>query len=146
MPLAGEKLLGEERDQGQSEDQRKDHRDRERQAERAEEFAHYAGKQAQRREDHDRGSRRADDRPQQLSRPFFRGLFHRLAEAQVPVDVFDDHHGVVNDQPDGDGETAERHQVNRPAENAHEEKRADDGDGKRGGGNERGPALAQEEK
>src|SRR4029077_9760299 len=67
----------------------------------------------------------------------------RLAEAQVPVNILDHHDSVIDDQPDGDCQAAQRHQVERAAENLQEEESADHGEGKRNGGNESGAYVAQ---
>ena len=76
------------------------------------------------------------------------GGFDRVGAAalgQAPMDVLDDDHGVVDDQADGDGHAAHRHQVDRLAEQPHEEERADDGQRQRAGGDEGQPPVAEED-
>src|SRR5713101_7106774 len=62
----------------------------------------------------------------------------------MPVNVFDHHHRVVNHQPDGDGQAAERHQVERAAHQAHEKESAGGSERKRDGGDHGAPRLAEE--
>ena len=71
----------------------------------------------------------------------------RLAAAalrQAPMDVLDHDHRIVDDQADGHRHAAHRHQVDRLAEQPHEEERRDDGQRQRAGGHQRQPPVAQE--
>ena len=57
----------------------------------------------------------------------------------------DDHHRVVDDEADRDGEPAQRHQIERLAEAAQDEERRPQGQRQRGGGEQRRPDVPQEE-
>ena len=133
----------EEGNERQREEEREEHRNGEGEAEGREEIAHHAFQQAQGSEHHHGRGRGADHRAQQLLRSLFRRFGGRLAQSEMAVDVFNDHHRVVNDQPDGDGDPSQRHQVERAAEQVHEEECADDGEGKGNGGDQSGAAFAQ---
>src|SRR5437899_10630067 len=62
----------------------------------------------------------------------------------MAIDVLDYDHGVVNDQADGDGKAAKRHQVQRAAGKIEKKEGADDGKREACGGNDGRSTLAQE--
>ena len=103
----------------------------------------HARQQAERREHDDRRQRRADDRRDQLARP--RRSTLAAAFSRAPVDVLHHDHRIVDDEADGDGQAAHRHQVDRPAEQPHEDERRDHGERQRDGGDQRQPPVAQED-
>ena len=49
----------------------------------------------------------------------------RLAHVQVALDVFDHDDGVVHDEPDREHDGEQREQVEREADDQHQEHRAD---------------------
>ena len=61
-------------------------------------------------EHQDRGQGRTDDRSTDLLAGAVHGRVACLTLRQVPRDVLDDHHGVVDDQPDGHCQFPQRHQ------------------------------------
>jgi hypothetical protein len=63
---------------------------------------------------------------------------------QTPVDVLDHDNGIVNHQADRDGQAAHRHQIDRLAEDLHEEEGADDGQRQRGCGDDGQPPVSEE--
>jgi hypothetical protein len=65
---------------------------------------------------------------------------------QSPVDVFHHHHGIVDDEANGDGEAAHRHQIDRFAKQSQEEERHDGGDRKRQRGGQGQTPVAQEQR
>ncbi len=72
-------------------------------------------------------------------------LFHLLALRQVALDVFDFHGGIVNENADGEGQTAQGHDVDSlPQRTKHEDR---DKDRKRDGDRDdnRGTPVAQEQ-
>ncbi len=64
---------------------------------------------------------------------------------QVPRDVLDHDHGVVDDQPDGDGQAAQRHQVERVAGQVEEDEADDEAERDRERGDQRGPDALEEQ-
>jgi hypothetical protein len=122
--------------------ERQQDRDSETRRERTKELADDAGQQAERHEDDHRRQRRAHQRCHQL--------LHRVGDGLVsfrrpPVDVLNHHHGIVNDQADGDGESTHRHQVDRTVEEPQEHERRDDRERQRRCGNQRQPDVAEEQ-
>ena len=61
------------------------------------------------------------------------------------MDALDHHDRVVDDEADGHGEAAHRHEVDRLAEQAHDGERREHGERQRHGGDERQPPVAQEQ-
>ena len=57
----------------------------------------------------------------------------------------DDDHGIVDDQPDGDSETAQRHEVERLAQGIENQKRRAESERQGERGDERGAQVAQED-
>ena len=76
-------------------------------------------------EDEDRRQGRADDRAADLAAGPVHGRVAGLPLGQVPRDVLDDDHGVIDDQADGHRQAAQRHQVERVAGQVEEDE-ADD--------------------
>src|SRR6185369_6978659 len=130
-----------QRHDGDRQRERDEYRHREAHRQRAEKLSGNAGQQPQRREYDNGRQRRADERRHQL--------LHRAddavaALARTPVDVFHDNHRVVDDQTDGHGEAAERHQVDGAAEQPHEDEGRNDGHRQRDRRDHRQPPVAQE--
>ena len=67
-----------------------------------------------------------DDRANQFARALQRGVHRRQSFADVALDVFDDDDGVVHDQADGQDNCQQRQQVQREAENLHQENGTDE--------------------
>ena len=67
------------------------------------------------------------------------------AFAGAAMNVLDDDHRIVDHEADGDGQAAERHQVDRPAEQPHEDERRNDRHRQRDRGNHRQPPVAKED-
>ena len=110
-----------------------------RERQRAEELPDDAREQAQRRE-HDHGrQRRADDRRVELAQSRRRP---RAADpsCDAAVDVLHHDHRVVDHQADGDRQAAHRHQVDRLAEQPHEEKGGEHGERQGDRGDQRSAA------
>ena len=75
---------------------------------------------------------------------------HRVDDAArafvgAAMNVLDHHHRIVDDQADGDGEAAHRHQVDGAAEEPHEDEGRDHGERQRDRGDQRQPPVAQED-
>ena len=66
-------------------------------------------------------------------------------EGESPLDILDDHDGIVDDDSDGDREAAQAHQVERSSREGDAQERDGDGERKRQRGGERGAPLAEEE-
>ena len=124
---------------GQREGDENGHRKGER--ERLEELSRHAGEQAERDKHDHRRQRGADERFGDLRHRAQHGL---AAFTRSSMDVLHDHHRIVDDEADGDGKPAERHQVDRSAEEPHERECGDDGHRQRHGRNEGEPPIAQE--
>ncbi len=114
--------LAEHRRKQQCKEQGAEHGQRDRVGERPEGLAFDSIEREQGQKDND------DDRDGEDNRPayFPAGAPHKLDARQVrlrpvhdPVDVLDHHHRAVHDHADGDGKTAQRHQVGADAESAH---------------------------
>ncbi len=93
----------------------------------------------------DRRQGRADDRPADLLARAIHGRVARLPFGQVPRDVLDDHHRVVDDEPDGHRQPAERHQVQRVAGEIEKDEADDEAQGNRECGDERGSEALEEQ-
>ena len=52
---------------------------------------------------------------------------------ETTLDVLDDHHGIIYDEPYRHGETAQRHEIERITEEAKPGEGSEDGEGKRQG-------------
>ena len=79
-----------------------------------------------------------------LARPVH-GRVARLALGQVPRDVLDHDHRVVDDQADGDGQAAQRHQVQRVARQVEEHEADDQAQGNGERGDQRRPHALEEQ-
>ena len=113
------------------------------QRERREELADHALQQPERNEYDDRRQRRSDDGADELVGAVLGRRVRRVAGGEMPMDVFHDDNRIVNDETDGDGEAAHRHEIDGAVGEAQDEKRSDDGQRERRGGHERGPPVAQ---
>ncbi len=98
----------------------------ERERELAEKRTGQAALQCDRRVDGRERNRHGDDRPDQFARADQRRIHARQSFAHVPLDVFDDDDGVVDDQPDREHDREQRQQVEGEAEHLHQEERADE--------------------
>ncbi len=112
-PAGAPQQVGQHRRHDQRQQDRHDERDAERDRQRAEEEAGNAGQQQQRQEDHDIGGGRADQRPGDPPGGAADRDMRRDArlERQLAGDRFDDDDDLVDDQPDGDRQPAEGHEV-----------------------------------
>ena len=68
-----------------------------------------------------------------------------LSLGQVPRDVLDHDHGVVDDQADGHGQAAQRHQVQRVAGQVEEDEADDQAQRNRQRGDQGGPQALEEQ-
>ena len=66
--------------------------------------------------------------------------------AYVAIDVLNHHHRIINHQPDGDGQTAQRHQIQCSAEDFDEKECGDHGERQTYGGDDSNPCLPEENK
>ena len=73
-----------------------------------------------------------------------RGQERFLPHLHVPENIFYQHDGVVDQEPDGQGQTHERHVIQGKAHNVHEEKRCNNGCRNRQAANDGCPQVAQE--
>ncbi len=137
---------GGERHHGQRHDQRDEHRRRQRGRQGGEEAANHAFEPGEREEHHDGRCRGAHEGGQQHARPVARGHRGSKPLLDVPADGLHHHDGVVDDQPDGHRQAAERHQVQALTEapDGKEGGRQGQGHGQRG--RQPGPEVAQEER
>ena len=116
---------GQDRDDRQADDHRDHQRDGQRDAQRLEELADHPADERQRHEDQDRRQGRADDRAADLAAGPVHGQVAGLPLGQMPRDVLDHDHGIIDDQADGHGQAAQRHQVERVSGQVEEDE-ADD--------------------
>ena len=107
----------------EGEHQRGQQRDAHRDGERREKRPSDAGDRDERQEDHDRRQGGADERHRQLLQCACRRLQRSLPAVAVQHDVFDDDDLVVDDEPHGGRQPAERHQVEALAEELHRDER-----------------------
>ena len=87
----------------------------------------------------DRQHRKAD-----FARPFERRLERGLAIFDVPIDILHDDDGVVDHEPDRDGERHQRNGVDAEIEKVHRRKRSEQRQGNGDAGDHRCPNIAQE--
>ena len=132
------------RNEQQGVDERQEDRAGQRERQRREELSDHALIPRERNEHDDGGQRRADNGADQLVRALLGRPLRRLSRREMPMNVFHDHNRIVDDQADGDGEAAHRHQVDRAVGDVQDEERADDGQRQRHGGDQRGAPVAQE--
>ncbi len=108
-------------------------------------------------ESHERQEDDADDQNPEEDRPthFFRRVEDHVELAspcrpfilrQVPIDVFDDDQRPICDFADGDGQSAERHQIRREPQSLHYDERNQRGNDERSRHDDRAADMAQEEK
>ena len=71
------------------------------------------------------------------------GLEDRLAQVQIAVDVLDLHGGVVHEDADGEGEAAERHDVDGLAQQAERDDRRQDRERNGDGDDDRAPPAPE---
>ena len=88
---------------------------------------------------------RSDQRNGDLAQRAANRFAAALSGIAMQHDILDDHDGVVDDETDGGGETAERHQVEAFAEEAQDDERDGDGGGDDQSGHERTAPVAQEQ-
>jgi hypothetical protein len=132
----GEETGGQNGNDRQADDHRNQQGNRQRQAQRLEELAHDSANERQRHEHEDCRERRADHGPADfLARPVD-SLVARLSLGQMPGDVFHHDDRIVDDQPDGHRQAAQRHQVQRVAGEVQEDEghQQAQGDGRSGDG------------
>ncbi len=142
---AADEVVAESGRPGERERQRSEQRHAYRDGQRAEEDAVHAGHRDQRQENDDRRDRGAEQRHADFADGAANGLRARLARIAMHHDVLHHHDGVVDHQPDGGGETAQRHQVEALAQQAQRDERDRDGGGNHQAGDERSAPIAQEQ-
>ena len=120
--------MAEGRGPGEGEGERGQQRRPDGNGEGAEEDAGNSRDRDQRKEDHDRGDGRADQRGADLADGAADRFGARLAGVAVQHDVLHHHDGVVDDQPDGRGQAAEGHQVEGLVQQAERDEGDRDGD------------------
>ncbi len=123
----GEQIFCQQRNQRQRVHQRQQDRRDQSERERGEEISDNAFEQAQREKDYDRGQSRTYYRPDQFAGANLSRGFDVFSRAQMAVNVFHDDDGIVNHQADGDGQSPERHQVQRAAQYLYEKECRHDG-------------------
>jgi len=96
-----------------------------------------------REEDDGCGQRGRKNRERNLLPALFRSNLGRFAHLKVAEDVFQHHHGVVDQAGKRQRQTAQHHRVYRPAARAdgHESRQSREGNGKKNRG--RGPHASQ---
>ncbi len=134
----------QKRNEKEGQHKRDEHGGRERDRQRLEEIADDAGQKPERRKYDDGRERRPDNRRYEFARRLLDGLA-AAAFCQTPMDVFDHHHRIVDHQADGDRHPAHRHQVDRLAEQPHDEERRDDSQRQCACGHGGEPPVAQEQ-
>ena len=111
-----------------------------------EEAAGYAGDDDERKEDDDGRDGGADQRGSDLGKGRPYGFSTALSGIAVDDDIFYDDDGVIDDETDGCGQTAERHQIEALAYDPEKEDRDRDRDGDDEARNQgRGPVAQEEE-
>ncbi len=129
-----------QRDEGRGEDgDGDDHR------ELVEDAPDHAAHQQHRDEDRDQRERDRDDGEADLARPLQGGLDRRGPLLQVPHDVLDHHHGIVDDEADGDRQRHQRKVVEAVAELVEHRERADQRERHGHRRNDGRPQVAQEQ-
>ena len=118
-----DETLGEQRDDGQRESERHEHGNREGDRQCDEELTHHALQQAQREKHDDGGDGRRGDRPDQLLDSISDREMAVRRQGEMARDVLGHYHGIVDDESNGDGHRAERHQIERLADEPHDEHR-----------------------
>src|ERR1700722_2863281 len=85
-----------------------------------------------------------DDGEADLARPLDRGFHRRGSVLDMPRDVLDHHHCIIDDEPDGDGQRHQRKIVEAVAEHVHHHERADQRQWHGDRRDDRRPKLPQE--
>ena len=113
--LARIPMRHQRRDQRHRQDEGEEHCGRERNGERAKKISHHSAQQPEGSKDDYRRQSGAGHGPEDLIGSSADDLESRLIPLlrEPPLDVLDDDHGIVNDDPDGDREPAQAHQVER---------------------------------
>ena len=136
-----EEVRAQDRDGGERDEQRRDEGERHRERERGEERPEQARDERQRQEYDNGGEGRGDDGGAYLGGRVERGAPALAPALDVAVDVLQHDDGVVHDAPHGDGEPAERHEVERHVLREHQQDAGQDaerdGEGDDDGGAER---------
>ncbi len=114
------------RRQGQRDDARDDDRAGESEGEFAKQRARQSGDEADRRVDAGERDRHRNHRAGDFARALQRRVLRRHAFLDVPVDVFDDDDGVVDDEADGEHEGEKRQKIDRIAERQQNDHDADE--------------------
>ncbi len=130
---------------GEREHERGEQRGRHGEGERAEEAAGNSGDGDERKEDDDGRDGGADERRGDLVQRLAHRFDAAFAGFTMQDDVLDDDDGVVDDEADGGGETAERHEIEALAEQPHEEHGDRDRDRNDEARDDRRTPVAQEE-
>src|SRR5437773_7792383 len=132
-------------------------RERERQQQRGQQRHHHGQRQGaekdaddaiekRQRDKHHHGRQRgAEQRGKNLGDSSRDRLEPAQAGGNLGVDGFHHHNRVINDQADGRGNAAQRHQVEIHAAEFHHQNRQQDGDGNHHRGDQRGSPTAQEQ-
>ena len=113
---------------------------------RTEEDAGDAAYRDKRQKDNDRRNGGADEGSCDLFESLSHSFNTGFAGVAVHDNVFDHHDGVVDDEADGGGEAAQRHEVESFSDEPEGQHRDGDGDGNDEAGNQGGGPVAQEEK
>ena len=130
---------------GEGEGERSEQRDGHGEGEGAEEGSGDAGDRDERQEDNDGSDGGTDEGAGDFGEGFADGFDAILAGFAMEGDVFDDDDGVVDDEADSGGESAEGHEVEALADGPQHEKCNGDGYRNDEAGDERGGPVAEEE-
>ena len=122
-----------------------EHGDDDAERERREQEAGWTFEEHDREEDDADGERGSEGRHGDLSRAVEDGDGERLPHVAVAVDVLHLDGGVVDQHADGEGEPAERHQIERLPPEEEADQTDQDGEGDAGADEHRAPPAAQEE-
>ena len=120
-----EDARAQHRRQRQRRDRRYRHRTDQREGEFGEQRAGQAALKTNRDVDRDQNQCHRDDRAAEFSRCHDRGGGRLLSFVQMPVDVFHDDDGVVDDKADGQNQRQQRQEIDGKAERQHDRERAD---------------------
>ena len=107
---------GEHRREGEGNEQREQRGAGHHQAELAEEFADNAAHEGDRHENHHVHQRDAHGGQPDLRAPVDHRLLRRLAHREVPVNIFDHHDGVIDENPHRQRQAHHRHHIDGEAE------------------------------
>ena len=135
-----EQLRAHHRRERDGDDAGNDHGACQREGELAKQRTRETGDEADRREHGRQGDGHGDDRVDDFSRAEQGGFERPLPRLDMPVDVLDDHDGIVDHEPDGEHKREQRHQVDRVAEPREHREHADQ---RQGNGDDRNDGRAQ---